>query len=310
MKEKAVQFGKHKTLIGVLTEPDSPPGDDRPAVVFSNAGLIHRIGPNRVYVKLARSLGKQGYHVLRFDLSGVGDSLPRLDHMPVEQFTIDDMKQAMDYLEATSNCRRFVLMGHCAGAYHSIRTADQDGRVAGVVMINPDGGEAEWVEYDRNRKLARYYQNYYGKKTLLDPQRWKRFFTGQLSYRNVVKNVLKNVIWNRVTGIFFRIKRRLIKQKFSQADEKLYTVEAILRKLPQINTQVLLVYSENSTSLERVQMGMGKAVKQLTSMGKLKLTIIPGADHIFSPLASQDNLFDEISQWIQERIQSYSNIGG
>lgn len=302
MKEKAILFGKFHTLTGILTEPDAPADETRPAVILSNAGLIHRIGPNRIYVKLARELAKLGYPVLRFDLSGVGDSVTRPDSMPVEEFTIDDVQQAMEYLTETLGSRQFVLGGHCAGAYHSIRTAAQDQRVSGVVMINPDGGEADWKEYDQKRKLAQYYENYYGKKTLLDPQRWKRFFTAQVNYRSVLKNILKNVIWNRLSGQYFRIRQRFSapKQQPAAADEKLFTVEAIIRKLPELSTQVLLVYSENATSLERVQLSMGKELKRLQADGRLQLSVIPGADHIFSPLASQACLFETVAQWMQE----------
>ena len=300
MREKAIQFGNYKNLIGVVTELDNPPGHDAPAVVLLNAGLIHRIGPNRLYVKLARALQASGCYVLRFDLSGVGDSLPRPDHMPVEKFTIDDTEQAIDYLASNYGCQRFVLMGHCAGAYHSFRTAVQDRRVAGVVMMNPDGGETEWIEYDRKRKLARYYTNYYSKVTLLDPQRWKRFLTGKVSYRNVLKNAFQVVLWGKISGFLFRIKRRFALQQPSPAVEQLFTMEAILQKLFELDTRVLLIYSENATSLERIQSGKGKALKQLAADHKLQLSVIPGADHIFSPLASQANLVRVITQWIQE----------
>lgn len=299
MIEKAIQLGIFKNLIGVVTEPENP-GNNHLAVVLLNAGLIHRIGPNRLYVKLARALAAQGCYVLRFDLSGVGDSLPRPDHMPVEKFTIDDTVQAMDYLASCYGCQRFVLMGHCAGAYHSYRTAMQDPRVAGVVMMNPDGGETEWIEYDRKRKLAAYYTNYYSKITLLDPQRWKRFLTGKISYRNVIKNTFQNVIWGRISGLFFRIKRRFNRQPPTPADGQLFTVEAILQKLFELDTHVLLVYSENATSLERIQLNKRKEIKQLTDAGKLHFTVIPGADHIFSPLDSQVNLLQVIGQWTQE----------
>ena len=298
MSEKTVQFGAFKTLVGVISEPQAPAGRG-PAVILSNAGLIHRIGPNRIYVKLARLLAQQGFIVLRFDLSGVGDSLPRPDLMPVEQFTIADVTQAMDYLAQAYGSQRFVLMGHCAGAYHSFRTAAQDARVAGVVMINPDGGEADWVDYDRKRKLARYYENYYGKKVLLDPQRWKRFFNGQISYRDVLKNILKNVLWNRISGLFFRIRQRLAAPKPAAAGpQQLFSIEAILAKLGELELTALLIYSENSTGLERVQTGMGKTLKQLRAAGKLTFAVIPGADHIFSPLASQARLFETIQAWL------------
>jgi pimeloyl-ACP methyl ester carboxylesterase len=304
MKEIAVQFGKFKSLIGVLTEPDIPTTNDQPAVLLLNVGLIHRIGPNRIYVKLARRLASLGFRTLRFDLSGIGDSLPRPDHLPVEQFTIDDIIQAMDYLTATCNSQQFILMGHCSGAYHSFRTAVQDPRVVRVVMMNPDGGESEWIEYDRKRKMARYYLNYYGKKTLRDPQRWKRFFTGQVSYRDVLNNIFQNVIWGRISGLIIRIKQRFGKRQPTKADEKLFTMEGILRKLFELDTRMLLIYSEGATSLERAQTGMGRAIKQLSLQGKLQLSIIQGADHIFSPLASQADLFQVIEQWLAKRPDS------
>lgn len=305
MREKAVLFGKFRTLAGILTEPDLPVVDGLPAVILSNAGMIHRIGPNRIYVKLARDLAMLGFPVLRFDISGIGDSATRPDHMPVEEFTIDDVKQAMDYLAETLGSRQFVLGGHCAGAYHSIRTTVKDPRVSGVIMINPDGGEAEWKEYDQKRKLAQYYENYYGRKTLLDPQRWKRFFTAQVSYRSVFKNIFKNVIWNRLSALYFRIRQRLRapRAQVTVADEHLFNVEAIVRKLPELSAKVLLVYSESSTSLERVQMNMGKELKRLQADGKLQLSVIPGADHLYSPLASQACLFQTVAQWMQNIYQ-------
>lgn len=299
MSEKAYLFGRFHTLVGVLTEPENP-APNRPAVILCNAGLMHRIGPNRIYVKLARALAEQGFWVFRFDLSGVGDSLPRPDNMGVEDFTIDDVVQAMDHLSAQTGCQQFVVGGHCAGAYHSIRAAAHSPRVCGVVMINPDGGEADWKEYDKRRKLAQFYENYYGKKTLTDAGRWKRFFTFQVNYGKILRNVFQNVIWNRVSGFFFRARRRLAQPQTTPADDKLYTVESILRKMPEIPARVLMVYSENSTGLERVQTGMSKEIRQLHAAGKLDLAVIEGADHLFSPLATQASLFQSITRWMEE----------
>jgi alpha-beta hydrolase superfamily lysophospholipase len=84
MKEMAVRFGKFNSLIGVITEPDPPELGENPAIILSNAGLIHHIGPNRIYVKLARHLAENGYRVIRFDLSGVGGLPDRT--IPPEQF--------------------------------------------------------------------------------------------------------------------------------------------------------------------------------------------------------------------------------
>ena len=66
-------FGTSHRLFGVLVKPRVASAD-RPAVIMTNAGTVHRIGPHRLYVDLARELAELGFTVLRMDLSGIGDS--------------------------------------------------------------------------------------------------------------------------------------------------------------------------------------------------------------------------------------------
>ena len=49
--------------------------------VFLSAGLLHRVGPHGLHVRLARELAQMGFSSLRVDLAGTGDSppQPRLD---------------------------------------------------------------------------------------------------------------------------------------------------------------------------------------------------------------------------------------
>ena len=73
MIERPLYFGERSNLLGVLTAPAAPhPGS--PAVILLNAGLLHRVGPNRLHVDVARRLAEAGFTSLRFDMSGVGDS--------------------------------------------------------------------------------------------------------------------------------------------------------------------------------------------------------------------------------------------
>ena len=66
-----------KPLIAITTvAPRRRAEAGQPWVVLLNAGIIHRIGPNRLYVQLARRLASRGHAVLRFDLAGIGDSEP------------------------------------------------------------------------------------------------------------------------------------------------------------------------------------------------------------------------------------------
>ena len=57
MSEEIITFGKTRALVGILHKPVGPaPRADLPAVLLLNAGLLHRVGPNRLYVKIARQL--------------------------------------------------------------------------------------------------------------------------------------------------------------------------------------------------------------------------------------------------------------
>ena len=207
MQEQAIRFGNSRQLVGIASLPDNP--IPVPAILFLNAGIIHHVGPSRIYVRLARRLAKMGFTSLRFDFAGVGDSCVRTDSLSIEQAIIDDVRQAMDYLETQSGVSQFILIGHCSGAWAAFLAAGEDERVVGAVLINPESGQEDWVEYDYQRKMSRYYENYYAREALLDPQRWKKLLTGKADYRSIFNTVFKTILWNKVSSMFFKVRVRL-----------------------------------------------------------------------------------------------------
>ena len=196
MKERAAVLGRSSPLIGIITEPvDLSAAADRPAVVIMNSGIVHRVGPGRVTVRLARDLAGQGSLVARFDHSGIGDSPSRQDRIPWPRNTIMETREVMDDLSERYGSRRFVLMGICSGALTSFHTAREDPRVAGAVLMNSQGTEssADWQRYVRNREWARQYWA----RSLLSVDSWRRAFTGQIQYRRML-TVLARQVRDRV----------------------------------------------------------------------------------------------------------------
>ena len=137
MNERPVRFGAGGALSGILTEPVR--SGDGPAVLLLNAGLLHRVGPNRLYVSLARRLAALGLPVLRFDYSGLGESEPRRDEITLEQSMLEEGLEALRFLQAAGVADTFVPMGLCAGAEQSQRLAHADARVVGAA---PRGAKA------------------------------------------------------------------------------------------------------------------------------------------------------------------------
>jgi pimeloyl-ACP methyl ester carboxylesterase len=295
MKETALLFGRQQSLVGVLTQPDGLK-TSQPAVILLNAGLIHHVGPNRLYVRLARCLAERGFPVLRFDLAGVGDSGVRVDNLPYEQSITDDARQAMDELAHSYGVERFIFMGHCSGGGQSFLTGIEDDRVVGVVLINPQAEREDWLEYDRKRKVQHYYQNYYGKRVLTDSSRWRRFFTGQVSYRSVFRNVLKDVLWSKFSTALFKVRSKM-ESRVAKPDPNQERVIQGLKQLGSRQTRVLFIYSAGSSGLERLRVMLGRQFDTVMNVSQVQLSLIEGADHTFTLRGSQERVLQVIADW-------------
>lgn len=136
MNESVIQFGAANNLVGIVSAPTETLSADQPMALILNAGIVHRSGPFRLHVDIARSLAKQGYASLRMDLSGLGDSELRRDIREGQDRAILDAKDAMDVLSRETGCTNFVLIGLCSGAYNAHQVAISDRRVAGGVFLD------------------------------------------------------------------------------------------------------------------------------------------------------------------------------
>ena len=162
MNERPIFFGHQANLFGIVTLADAAIQKEL-AVVFVSAGLLHRVGPNRLYVDLARRLANSGLTSVRFDISGVGDSeLPEGGPLYIER-SRQDVIDTMDAIQDMFGIERFLLIGLCTGAFNAFRVAGIDERVAGAVLL--DG-----YAFPTMRSLIGHYRG-----RILDPHRWARY---------------------------------------------------------------------------------------------------------------------------------------
>ena len=156
MRERVVQFGAGRGLVGILTQPTERRSDEAPDLLLLNSGIIHRVGSNRLNVELARALARQGVRCLRFDLSGIGDSDRRSDATSVRDAVQRDITDAIEYLRAEHGGARVALFGLCSGAFDAFRAAVVDARVAGAFMVDMPGPFRSWrhtLHHVRSRLL-------------------------------------------------------------------------------------------------------------------------------------------------------------
>ncbi|PYX50742.1 MAG: hypothetical protein DMG76_33920 [Acidobacteria bacterium] len=161
LTEEPLQFGDGGRLFGILTLPSmshrKAPG--LPVFVFLNAGLLHRVGPRRLYVHLARDLSRMGFSSLRVDLAGIGDSPPR-PGLTNQQSVAADYDEILRVLESRLARVPLILAGLCSGADNAIRLAPKDSRVVGLVLLDPvcspDDGFSARAFVSKYTNTARY----------------------------------------------------------------------------------------------------------------------------------------------------------
>lgn len=136
--ERSILFGPNQGLVGTLCLPAAGATPGSVGVILFNAGVVHRVGPHRINVRLARKLAAAGIASLRFDLAGQGDSArPKGDQaLGYDEQAIADLRAAMDYFSGATGIAQFAFFGFCSGGYHGYPTSLVDKRVAGLLIYD------------------------------------------------------------------------------------------------------------------------------------------------------------------------------
>jgi len=276
VNETALLFGPRKALVGILTNPatGAPPGE-RPGVLILNAGLLHRVGPNRVHVQMARFLAERGFAVLRFDLSGIGDSRPREGVVTIADSVMEDTREALDLMERMTGLRRFLLIGICSGADIALFAATQEPRVVGAALI--DGYFAPTFGFRVGRQLRRVF-------TL---RSWLRLLTGQ------------SQVWSVVVDALAAPRRRERSEprgrgpRFSPVAKYRESVRVAVTR----GVALLLVYTEDGPSLYHYRRSMKKQIPRWAARQPVSVEYFDGSDHVFTLRVNQERIVRILSHW-------------
>ena len=143
MSESAIAFGQFNQLLGVWNEPEERRCNT--AVIFVTAGMLHHCGPFRLHVDAARELASQGIPSLRFDLSGIGESLPVGSQGTSLDRAASEISEAVDWIGnvtdkgCSGKIEKVILFGLCSGADDSLHTAPLDERIVGLIAMDGCG---------------------------------------------------------------------------------------------------------------------------------------------------------------------------
>lgn len=282
--DRIVSFGLEENLVGILSEAEAKHAAIySPGVIILNAGLIHRVGPNRSFTKLARHLTSRGFDVLRFDLSGIGDSNYRKDNMPFSKSSLQEVSMAMDFLNKILQKESFILVGLCSGAAVSFQSGYEDRRVIAMALLNPVPPE-ESV----GQELQDF--TFYEKNAIFKFNSWVRLFIGKSNYSMIMK-VIKN--W-----ILKLIMRK--SSKNSEPGEIKLLIESAFKKFQTQGQHVLIVSSGSDIGLQYLRQTVANEMKIFQDSGLLRIEVLHEADHTFTTIASQLSLFKILQEWVEK----------
>lgn len=281
MNETVHLFGRSNSLVGVLTIPERPTASSSaPAVIILNSGMVHRVGFNRLSVKMARALAGQGLTAFRFDFNGVGDSAIRNDNLTFAESAVTETLEAMDYLQQTAGVGQFMLIGICSGAVVALKAALRDRRVSALVPINIRNYRSESLTPSDHDTVSLHY--YWRVK--FNPVSWKRLLTGATDY-------------SRLTRVLARLGKNLAfwcRKEEAGASELLADLEALFKT----DITVHLIYAQGDLGLDYIQVHF---------RGEPNLVIIPDADHLFTHGKNQEALLDELTGFASQLVNGGQN---
>ena len=279
MRERVFTFGPGNGVVGILSEPDKAVLRARaPVVIASNVGMNHRVGPYRAYVELARALAQRGYSMLRFDLSGLGDSTPRRDNSDAFARAIRDLEDAMSALSERRGCERFVQLGFCSGVDSAHSVSVRDARVAGAIFI-------EGYSF----RTPRFYVRRYFVRTR-SPRFW------QLYLKRKLAPILPRGEHARVAGDAVEIYTRFYPERAQLAAD----YQALLaRDVPLL---FVFVGGTGADHAHNYEAQLYDNFPALRGDARVELAYYEHAGHIFNYVSDRARLIARIGTWMETRF--------
>ncbi len=290
--EAAAFLDETRTLFGIVTAPAGP--SPTRAIVLLNAGAVGHIGPNRLYVALARRWAARGWLVLRFDQAGIGDSPPwpgEDENVVYSPSAVRDLAIALTYLAERRGIAASRALGLCSGAYHAFKAAAQGLAVERVAIINPlvffwkPGMSLAYPAYHVSQAAARY------RRSVLRLAVWKKLFTGKADVRGFAQVMARRVAF-RAGGMLRGLARFVGRPMAGDLGVEL---ETAARR----DVAMRFVFAAGDPGEDLLRAQAGSSVRRLLREGRLSIRRIDGPNHTFTPVWSHAVLTEALDEELE-----------
>jgi hypothetical protein len=122
---------------------------------------------------------------------------------------------------------------------------------------------------------------------------WRKAITGHADYRAMVRWTLRTLAFPLRSTVAWK---RVVASRAQQA-------AADLQALTGRGVRLLFVYSAGDPGLDYCRVMLRNTLRALSTEGKVRVEIIPQADHTFTLLRNQDALLHAMRTWVAAIVQ-------
>lgn len=302
--DTAVFIGQAPALFGMLSRlgngsntshsHNAPSPTQGLGIVMLNAGSTRLIGPNRMYVPLARQWAAQGHTVLRLDIAGIGDSpahAGKAENTVYSDTALQDVAAAVAFMHQQAGVERIVLMGLCSGAYHAFKAAVAKQPVQDIVMINPlTFFWKEGMSLDpgavTDAKVAQDLMRH--RRSVFSMASWLKLVRGGISPKRITQIAKQSIAW-----VGSKVYRKLARPLgLPLADDLAGELQQIARQ----GIKQHYVFADDDPGLELLTSFGGAMMGRLKQSQMLEITLLAHADHTFTHAAPRAALTAHLHQ--------------
>jgi len=303
IKESICHFSD-EALFGIMSQPMLRDDENKPTILLLNAGAVHRVGPSRNYIYIARQLLSLGFNVMRMDFLGLGDSIhPDIsrENNPYTPEALNNIHAAMQYLKDSQHGTEVILMGVCSGAYASFQAALQleEMSIREIAPINPltfywkEGMSLDVPALEHHWNWNRYASN------MKKQDAWIKLLKGKINIKDILVTIFSRALDKART--FNRSSLNSIKRLLG--GKRLEDLNYDINKLHAQGIKMSFFFSDLDPGYKILIESTGRAAHKLIKNKVIEISFVTKANHNFSSHLGRSRLLAQITQHFSTRYK-------
>lgn len=267
-------------LLGAYHQPDTSVSERPLGIIMLHGWAGYRIGAHQMFTKLGRLAEQEGFHCLRFDFRGRGDSEGEAGDTTLSTM-IADTTAAVDWLAERTGLDRIALVGDCSGAEVAIGASNLRSQIAELALWSVPTVGADRSDVDRAKKLHTFKQYLH---KLFRRETWAKLFAGRLRFAMIRRALLRG---GKGAG-----------EEGAAQDELIDWVPRFLS----FAGNILFIYGGNDPTANDC-IAYYRSLSEKAGR-QFNCHVVPGANHAFYSVSWEEEVMRVTLDWLTEESRS------